>query len=221
MRTSLAVVLLVACTPAITTPPPARPGSRGLRASEHVEAAREHDRRAKELARWPDSRSSDTGRFDDPNTGLWYRAWDTADTHEGLATSHRSEAAHLQAAYDEACPAGADEAAISPLQHYGVGGAPTRDGILVFLAPSAGPPDRLMAAMRCHRAWMMLGQRGGRDSMDDCPLDLAGVQVEAQGDVSGITVELKVRDLKLVPELQRRIARDLEIAAQRRKPGAE
>ena len=53
--------------------------------------------------------------------------------------------------------------------------------------------------------------------MDECPLDLAGIQIEALGNASGITVEIKVRDPRLIPELQRRAARDLELAAQRRE----
>ena len=52
--------------------------------------------------------------------------------------------------------------------------------------------------------------------MTDCPLDLPGLVVDARGDASGVTVSMVVRDPKLVGELQRRTAKDLEGAAARR-----
>lgn len=214
MRTSLLLIALTACSTVTTTTPRERPGSRGLRADQHLDAAREHERRANELARWPESRTS--GSFDVPGSGLWYRAWDTTSDHEHLADSHRSAAAQQHAVYDEACRE-VGEPAVSPLQRFGIGGSPTTDGSIVFLSPDAGPPDRLLAAMRCHRAWMMLADAG----MDECPLDLAGIHIQAHGDASGITIAITVRDKDLVSELQRRIARDLELAAQRRKSATE
>jgi hypothetical protein len=60
---------------------------------------------------------------------------------------------------------------------------------------------------------MMLSQDTG---MDACPLDLPGLRIQAHGDASGISVELRVRDPRLVPEIQRRAAHDLEMAAQQR-----
>jgi len=79
----------------------------------------------------------------------------------------------------------------------------------VYLAPDAGPPDLLLAKMKCHRAAMMLAPGG----MDDCPLDLPDITLDARGDTDGITVAIGVRDPRLVPELQRRAAHDLEAAA--------
>jgi hypothetical protein len=55
---------------------------------------------------------------------------------------------------------------------------------------------------------MMLAESG----MEDCPLDLAGITVETYGDATGISVEIKTNDPSLVPELQRRAAKDLERA---------
>jgi len=221
---SLLMLLLTACGPTTTTtarrerPTSLDPGSRGMRSDAHTDAARDHARRAEELARWPTARTNDTGRFDDPRTGLWYRAWDTTADHARLADVHRSAATRLQAEFDDACRAAElDDVSVSPLQQYGAGGTPVDDGALVFLSPAAGSGDRLVAAMRCHRASMMLGERG----MDDCPLDLDGIQLQTYGDASGVTVEIKVRDVRLVPELQRRVARDLEIAAQRKRPAAD
>jgi hypothetical protein len=213
MRSSLWLVVVAACS-TTAAPPPARPGSRGPRADEHLEAAVEHARRADELSRWPDARRSDTGRFDDPSTGLWYRNWDSAKGEARMSAIHRSEAARLQAEYEAACVDIPPELVqVSPLQRYGVGGTTTKDGVTIYMEPEAAPPaDRLLAEMRCHRAWMMLGGAG----MDACPLDLAGIQVQAHGDQAGVSVEITIDDPALVPELQRRAAMDLEVGSQRR-----
>ena len=55
---------------------------------------------------------------------------------------------------------------------------------------------------------MMLGP----SDMDDCPLDLPGLRVYACGSATEIELELIVDDPKLIPELQRRAAHDLEVA---------
>lgn len=213
MRThALTAIALAACTAAPTSP--ARLGSRGPRADEHLDAARDHERRAQELARWPETRPSGSGTFDEPRAGLWYRRWDTSDEEARAAEGHRSAAADLHARYEEACGAAPlGEVSISPLQRYMVGGTNLADGVLVFLQTEAGTPEALLRAIRCHRAWMMLGERG----MEDCPLDLSGIRVVAHGDPTGISVEITVPDPALVPELQRRAAKDLEAAAARRR----
>lgn len=209
----LAIVLLAACASS-PKPRPESPGSRGPRASEHMDAARTQDDLAHEKASWPDTRPEDgTGRADQLLVGTsWRRTWDSAADHERMAAYHRSAAAALHAEYDEACPHGA--VTVSPLVRYGVGGSPTEDGVTIFLSPDAGDPDKLMADMRCHRAWMMLQAQA---SMDVCPLDLAGLSVEATGGKEGISVTLHEKDRALVPELQRRAAHDLEQGAALRK----
>jgi len=201
-----------------SAPPPQRPttlGSRGMRADQHLDEAREHDRRAKELARWPETRPGGIGAFDDSHSGLWYRRWDTASEEAKLAESHRSAAADLHAKYDEACgDTPADQVAVSPLARHGVGGTNVADGVLIFFRPEAGTPDALLRELRCHRAWMMLGEAG----MEECPLDLAGIQIVAHGDPSGISVQITAQDPRVVAELQRRTARDLEAAQHRERP---
>jgi hypothetical protein len=208
MRTLIPVLLLTACA---SSSSPQQGGSRGPRASDHLAAADQHTQEAEQLARWPDRHASNA--LQPTDTGSWYRAWDTVSNELRLARHHRTAAAQLVAEYDEACgQRSLAEISVSPLQRYAVGGAPTEDGALLFLSVEAGTPDQLMAAMRCHRAWMMLG----RTDMESCPLDLAGLRVQARGDSAGISVELGVRDRRLVPELQRRVAHDVEAAAQRR-----
>ena len=122
---------------------------------------------------------------------------------------HRGHAAELQAAYEEACGSrGYADVSVSPLRRYATGGWNTSSGVIMYLDPSAGPPDRLLRDIKCHRAWMMLGP----SNMDDCPLDLPGIEIDARGEEGAITVALAVRDRALIGELQRRVALELEAA---------
>lgn len=205
--------LVAACAAPIANE---KPGPRGLRADQHVGIAAREDDRAEELTRWPDTRPGADGTTIEQQraAGTWFGIWDTAQEHRRLAQVHRSAAAQIEREYEQACgETSAAEASVSPLQRYGVGGSPTANGTLVLLAPEAGPPSRLLAAMRCHRAWMMLG----RAAMDDCPLDLPGLQVSAKGDEKGIELTITVDDPSLIDELRRRAAHDLEAAQHRRE----
>ncbi len=160
---------------------------------------------------WPDTRA---GSPADPPIGVWYRSWDTRD-HERLADIHRGEASAQNAEFAEACDGlSGTEITMSPLQRFGIGGWNTTTGAIVYLSPSAGAADKLLAQMRCHRAWMMLQPT----DMADCPLDLPGLAIDVRGDANGVTVAMVVRDPKLVGELQRRTAKDLETAASRVAP---
>jgi hypothetical protein len=202
-------LILAACA---SSPPAQHPGSRGPRASEHLSAAAQHTEEAEHLARWPDRLA---GSAEAPvDKGGWYRAWDTVADELRMARHHQTAATQILAEYDEACGQRSHaEVSVSPLERYAVGGEPTERGATVFLSVEAGSPDQLMADMRCHRAWMMIG----RTNMESCPLDLAGLRVAAHGDSGGITVEMTVDDLRLVAELQRRVAHDLESSAQHRR----
>jgi hypothetical protein len=205
MRTILVAALLTACAPA-AMPPAQNSGSRGPRVDDHIQAARDHEQRAAELARWPERRSDITS-YDDPATGLWYRAFDTAKEEQRLAMAHRSAAAELQAEYNEACgERPLAEVSISPITRYGIGATQTATGVVIFLGVEAGTRQELMAALRCHRAWMMIDHGG----MADCPLDLAGIELEAYGDATGVSLEITSPDPRVVTELQRRTARELE-----------
>ena len=210
MRHLIIPLALVACSQTVPQKPTAPRTSRGLHADEHLDAAREHARRASELARWPDTRLNDGEMFGDPSTGLWYRAWDKVEDQRRLAATHQASAAQLHAAYDEACANLAPEvASVSPIQRYGNGAMEIDDGVVIFMSADAVTADRLLAELRCHRAWMRLSAQNG---MDLCPLDLPNLRIQAHGDATGISVELHVTDKKLVSELQQRAARDLEAA---------
>lgn len=211
MYRSILLCLVAACAAPIASE---KPGPRGLRADQHLGIASREDDRAEDLTRWPDARPGPDGTNMDQEraAGTWFGTWDTAAEHRRLAQIHRSAAAQLQADYEEACgEMPAEIVSISPLQRYAVGGGPTTNGTLALLSPDAGPPDRLLAMMRCHRAWMMLSPT----RMDDCPLDLPGLQVSARGDTSGIELTITVNDPALVEELRRRAAHDLEAAQHR------
>jgi hypothetical protein len=193
------VLLLAAC--ATTPAPAAKGGPRGLRADEHLDVASQHEELARRSARWPDTRSAPPGSIVAP----WSRSWHPDADHARLAAIHRGRAAQLEAAFDEACGARPlAEIAVSPLRH-GISGWNTRTGVIVSLSAAAGSADQLMSDLRCHRAWMMLSSRSG---MDDGPLDLPGIEVDAHGDASGITLAIVVDD-KLVVELQRRMTQEL------------
>lgn len=208
----LRALSLVSITAACASPPPVvnAGGPRGLHADEHVSEARRQDELARERSSYPDTRSAGPT---DPPVGVWVRSWDTTD-HERLANIHRSEAQAMNAEFSDACAGlSGDEIRVSPLQRFGTGGWNTTTGAIVYLSTDAGTPEHLLQMLRCHRAWMMLE---ANESMTDCPLDLPGLVVDARGDASGVTVSMVVRDPKLVGELQRRTAKDLEGAASRR-----
>src|SRR3954463_5604494 len=160
------LVLLTACSAATAEQ---SAGPRGPHADQHLAMASREDARADELSQWPD------GRPDAPNSGAmrlgpaaWHGTWDTTAEHRRNASFHRSAAAEIEAEYEAACgdlPGAV--VSVSPLQRYGLGGSPIANGTLVILGADAGPPERLLSELRCHRAWMMLG----RTQMDDCPLD--------------------------------------------------
>jgi hypothetical protein len=202
------VLLALAVTGCATTPrPEPKGGPRGLRATEHIEAARDQDELAKQSSTWPDTRAIAPAGSMHTIAFAWTPSGHTPAEHEQLAAAHRGKAADLEAAYQEACGEQTHaDVAVSPLQRYGVGGWATSTGVIVYLSADAGPAAKLLADLECHRAWMMLAPT----DMDDCPLDLPGIMVDARGDEGGVTLSIVVRDPKLVDELHRRAAHELE-----------
>ena len=184
--------------------------SRGLRASEHLDVADSQQQAVVQSSTFPDMRG------DGINTGTqlmqpWYRSSATGADHADKVQYHRAAASALIGDYTAACGAiPSADAAVSPIAKFGIGGWPTQSGAIVYLSADAGAPDEVMAAMVCHRAWMMLSPANKLEG----PLDLAGLSFDARGDANGITVSLTIRDLKMLTELQRRVEHDLEEAAQ-------
>src|SRR5690242_10260382 len=93
--------LLAGCATAPRPQP--KGGPRGLRASEHLEAARDQDELAKQASTWHEPAPVAPGGPLDTMSLPWVRSWDTADEHERLAAVHRSKAAELEAEYEDAC----------------------------------------------------------------------------------------------------------------------
>lgn len=198
MRTS-PIFLLAAC--ATTAAPLTSSGPRGLRADEHLAAAHEHDELARQTA-LPVVYAPVGGG--DP----WFFSWNADADHERLAATHRSQAVALEAAYEQACGDRPHaQLAGSPLAEHALGSWNTSAGAIIFMSASAGPPERLLADLQCHRAWMMLQPAFG---MEECPLDLPGLLLDARGDRENITLSIVIRDPNLVDELHRRVARELE-----------
>jgi hypothetical protein len=195
----LPLALLGAC--ASTPTPVPSGGPRGLRASDHLQVAEVHDELSHQRPVWAST-------MPESPTTPWLRSWDTHADQTRLAQAHRSEAAALHAAYEQACgDRPLAEVSVSPLRRYAIGGWPTTTGMIIYLDPAAGPPDRLLADIKCHRAWMMLAPT----DMEDCPLDLPDIAIDARGDDAAITVSIIVRDPMLVDELHRRAAHELEV----------
>jgi hypothetical protein len=200
-------LLIAACATTTTTMPPPG-GPRGLRATEHRDVATVHDEAARNQTSWPRTTAMTPGDPTTPQIMPWYRTWNTATEHERLARIHRSEAGALEAAYTEACGTRDLKKIVgSPLTRHRIGGWNTSTGAIVYLSPAAGTAETLLADLRCHRAWMMLAPVG---SMDDCPLDLPGLHIDARGDQGAITLVITVHEPKLVLELQRRLAKQNE-----------
>jgi hypothetical protein len=199
MRTS-PILLLAAC--ATTSAPRTSTAPRGLRADEHLVAARQHDELARRVAPPPVYSPGVPG-------APWFFSWDTSAEHQRMAATHRSNALALEAAYEEACGDRPHaQVSSSPLAH-ALGIWNTSAGVVVYLPADAGPPERLLADLKCHRAWMMLEPALG---MEECPLDLPGLLLDARGDRESITLSIVSRDLGLVDELHRRAARELELS---------
>lgn len=132
----------------------------------------------------------------------WYYQWDPAAEHEALADAHRAAAEELQVRFDSACalvPRGLE--ATSPLAAYATRTHALANGVVFQLAPEAGPPDVVLAGIRCHRAWLVLEPRAGAG---DEPLLLDGVVFVAHASSAGSEVMLTVTDKTLLPELERR-----------------
>src|SRR6185503_13508193 len=114
--------------------------------------------------------------FPDAAPVPWSVSWDAGAEHERLAAVHRSRAGALQAAYDEACgDRPYADVSFSPIARHATGGWNTSSGVILYLPTSAGPADRLIAELNCHRAWMMLQPAA---DMENCTLDLPGILLD-------------------------------------------
>lgn len=198
----LSLVLLAACGTASPE------GPRAIRTPEHLEEARKHDEIARSRTSWPVAEEVT------PPARPFAFTWDPDADHTRVR-EQQGEAAAVQQAFKDACHQREVEKTGSPLTRHRVGGWNTEDGVVVLLGVVAGPRETLLADLRCHRAWLMAGP--GVDK--DAPLALPGLLVDAKGTQDGIMLTLTLKDAALIPELQRRVVRQIE--ASRRLAGHE
>ena len=168
-----------------------------MTAAEHHAAAREHAEMVTGSAYHHPTWSYSSGWYP------WYY-WSPDDEHRALAEAHRDSAEQLKLQYDAACatlPAGA--AASSPLETSTMSTSPIEGGIVFHLGEAAGPPDRLLAQLRCHRAWLKLAPTPG--AADD-PLQVDGVTWLARAGRAEVEVRAIASGDSARAELARRAA---------------
>lgn len=171
--------LLLAATAACAGPRATGAGTRpdDMTAEQHRTSARRHD----EIGRQgPYLR----GRAWAP----WTYSWDPATEHLAERDAHLAAAVTLDTRYREACsdvPVGAESG--SPLSGRAISATPIDGGVLLLLDPAAGPPDQVLAEIRCHRAWLVLEDRPG---LVDDVVALDHVRYAAQ--VRDETIELRI-----------------------------
>lgn len=144
----------------------------------------------------------------------WHYTWDPDEEHRALAAAHRDAAEQLKLQYETACAAvpRALEAS-SLLDAFVSGGSPLDRGVVFHLSEQAGPPELVLAQLRCHRAWLQLSPTA---EAADSPLLVEGVTWTTHAPASaGVEVMATAKDERSAAELRRRAALVIERA---RKP---
>lgn len=145
----------------------------------------------------------------------WYYSWDPDAEHRALAAAHRDAADQLKLQFETAC-ASVPRAleASSPLDAFATSTSPIERGIVFRLSAQAGPPEVVLALLRCHRAWLALSPS---DEATTSPLLVGGVTWMTHAGDSGIEVMATTDDSTARAELLRRAALVVE---RNRKPSA-
>lgn len=143
----------------------------------------------------------------------WYYYWDPAREHARLADAHRDAAEILKVAYQSSCTAVPDELrTVSPLAAYATSMERVASGVVFQLDPAAGPPEVVLARLRCHRGWLQLEPRA--DAGDE-PLLIPSASWVTHAATASIEVMATV-DAAVLPELERRAALTVERAKRNR-----
>ena len=170
-----------------------------------MRAASEHGARA---AVSTDPSSSRPHVWDHPYRGRtwypWFYYWDPELEYARLAAAGVEGKQALELAHRAACNGIPEPAqARSPLDLYAIDGTRLRDGVSLFLAVDVGPPEALLVALRCHRAWLRLLPRA--EAHEDV-LALDGVKVVVHaGARDGIDVMFSSNDPVVLTEIERRV----------------
>lgn len=131
----------------------------------------------------------------------WTYSWDPGTEHLAERDAHLASAETLETRYREACadlPVAAESS--SPLTRHGRSAAPIDGGVALVLDPDAGPPEDVLAAIRCHRAWLALEDRPASD--DVVALDGLRYSVEIRDEI--IELRITATNAGELDELRRR-----------------
>ena len=192
------LLLVFGCGAAPAECPPA------LATVAEMRAAREHGRKAAA------STKSSTSRphvWDEPYRGRswypWFYYWDPDLEQARLAAAGLERSQALELEHRAACNGIPERAqARSSLDTYAMDSTRLGHGVIVHLAADVGPPEVLLVALRCHRAWLGLIPRV--DARDDL-LALDGVKLVVHaGARDGIDVLFSSDEAGLLPEIERR-----------------
>ena len=173
-------------------------------AAAEMRVARKHGDRAGVAA---GASKSHPHVWDRPYSGQtwfpWFYYWDPQLEHARLTSAGIEQAQALELEHRAACNDIPERSqARSPLDTYAIDAARVRDGVRVHVAAEVGPPDALLVALRCHRAWLRL-RPGSLERDDVFALDGLKVVVHA-GARDGVDVLLSSDDPALIGELDRR-----------------
>ena len=166
-----------------------------MSADEHFARAREHSESAAAMSRGYRGGPAGTRTASYP----WYYYWDPAAEHEELARAHAKAGVDLDLDYQAACadePRGHDVGL--PLDD-ATGSDRAEKGIVFHLPFEAGPPDHLLARLRCRRAWAM-----AFGAADD-PTSVDGIVWVAHTGTAGFELVATAPDPLRETELVRRV----------------
>lgn len=138
----------------------------------------------------------------------WYYSWDPDAEHRALAAAHRDAAEQLKLQYETACasvPRSLEGS--SPLDTFATSTSPIERGVVFHLSAQAGPPEIVLAVLRCHRAWLKLSPT---DEAATSPLLVGGVTWMTHAGENGVDVMATTNDNEARVELLRRAALVLE-----------
>jgi hypothetical protein len=186
-----------------------QPGTKpeDMSADQHRAQAEDHQRTGQARTAYPGGVSGSGRDFWNPSWYPWTYTWD-ADAHAAAAQQHVRAAEELEEDYRAACaPVAPGAESKSPIDAYLQGVEDVDDGVVLHLAPEAGPPDQLLMHLRCHRAWLAVN---GLDRVPDSPLGVRGLRVEVRAVPGGVDVTLTSDDSGGPEELRRRAVRALE-----------
>lgn len=118
----------------------------------------------------------------------WTYSWDAGTEHLAERDAHLAAAELLVARYREACgdlPIAAQSS--SPLARHARAVTATDGGVMLAIDPVIGSPEDLLAAIRCHRAWLALADRPG-PTEDIIALDHLHYAVELRDEALWLSV---------------------------------